>query len=152
MHEIDIICFHLLYAVFFYEGGADSTATATIVGCMCRLVYDSVKKDPNSQVASDCRRICLGKDDGKWVPSSSQEIAGHIFHTLYLGSEHSSTATTARSKGVAEAIGAYHLYINIDIVVSALLTMFVMVTKLTPRFKSNGGTWSEDLALQNIQG
>ena len=106
----------------------------------------------SAQVAKDCRRICLGQDDGKWMPKSSQEIANHLFHTLYLGTPYSSNATTNRAENVAKAIGAYHLYVDIYIIVEALLKMFFLVTKLKPKFRSEGGSSSEDLALQNIQG
>jgi len=132
------------------SGGADSSATATIVGGMCKMVYDGVMLDPGSQVAADCRRIC-GHDDGEWVPESPQEIAKNIFHTLYLGTKHSSVATESRAKRVAEAIGAFHLFINIDGVIAALLIMLKAATNLSPKFASLGGSRTEDLALQNIQ-
>jgi len=136
------------------SGGADSSASATIVGVMCTIVTKASQADPTSKIASDCRRICGMENKNKnsqWVPSSSKELASYIFHTSFMGTEHSSKATKSRAKRLAEAIGAYHLSISIDIVVTALRTMFLTATGKTPRFSSNGGSNTEDLALQNIQ-
>jgi len=133
------------------SGGADSAATAAIVGCMCEMVYDGAKEDPTSQVAIDCRRICDKQDDVSWVPRSSQEIAYSVFHTTYMGTEHSSAETESRARRISESIGAYHLSIKIDLVIAALLQMLLIATDMVPRFLSQGGTKVEDLALQNIQ-
>jgi NAD+ synthase (glutamine-hydrolysing) len=38
-----------------------------------------------------------------------------------------------------------------DSVVSAVLTLFSVVTGMKPRFRAHGGTNAENLALQNIQ-
>ena len=35
--------------------------------------------------------------------------------------------------------------------VSGIINVFSLTTKLTPRFRSNGGSAAENLALQNIQ-
>lgn len=133
------------------SGGADSASSALIVGCMCKMVYDGAKQDPTSQVASDIRRICDKEKDESWVPSSPQEIAGHIFHTSFMGTEYSSTATLSRAKRIAECIGSYHIALKIDIVIAALLQMLFICCNLKPKFLSQGGSTTEDLALQNIQ-
>lgn len=59
--------------------------------------------------------------------------------------------TRARSKLLSEEIGASHLQVGIDPVVSALTALFVAVTGKAPRFKLDGGSAAENLALQNIQ-
>ena len=41
--------------------------------------------------------------------------------------------------------------INIDNIVTAILTVFSMFTGKTPKFKAHGGTPIENMALQNIQ-
>lgn len=68
-----------------------------------------------------------------------------------MGTENSSSETKARAAELASQIGSYHHSIVIDVAVSAILTIFQQVTKLTPRFKVQGGSPRENLALQNIQ-
>eukprot|EP00878_Enallax_costatus_P018454 GHUV01019426.1.p2 GENE.GHUV01019426.1~~GHUV01019426.1.p2 ORF type:complete len:284 (+),score=67.99 GHUV01019426.1:2143-2994(+) len=68
-----------------------------------------------------------------------------------MGTENSSKETRARSKALAEQIGAYHLDINIDSLVSCVVALFHTITGSTPRFRVDGGSPAENLALQNIQ-
>ena len=136
------------------SGGADSSATATIVGAMCNMVTEAARADPEGEVAKECRRVC--RMDGaavpsSWVPSSPQEMASKVFHTAFMGTDNSSEATLSRAKRLGEAIGSYHLSIKIDLIVEAILKVFQLTTGKKPQFSSRGGTISEDLALQNIQ-
>jgi NAD+ synthase (glutamine-hydrolysing) len=130
------------------SGGADSGATAAIVGSMTIMVYQECKEG-NPVVLKDVQRLCGQKED--WVPKSPQEIAGYIFHTTYMGTVNSSDETRKRAKSLAAEIGSFHYDINIDIVIDALVSVFVETTGKTPKFSVNGGGWLEDLALQNIQ-
>jgi len=57
----------------------------------------------------------------------------------------------SRAKRLGEAVGSYHLSIKIDLMVEAVVKVFTMTTKKTPKFSVHGGTNAEDLALQNIQ-
>ena len=68
-----------------------------------------------------------------------------------MGTENSSKETRRRAKELAEVIGSYHIDLNMDAVVTALRVMFAAVTGKTPRFRSQGGTNEENIALQNIQ-
>jgi hypothetical protein len=61
------------------------------------------------------------------------------------------TSPSCRSKALAQQVGAYHLDINIDTLVSCVVSLFSTITGQTPRFKVDGGTAAENLALQNIQ-
>jgi len=136
------------------SGGADSSAVATIVMAMCHLVCEEART--NEQVLNDLRHICgygnsSRRDGDDWVPSSSQEIASHVLHTVFMGTENSSQNTTNRAKRLGEAIGSYHLTVPIDLMVSAVVKVFSLATHQTPRFLVRGGTLAEDLALQNIQ-
>jgi len=140
------------------SGGADSSAVATIVGCMTELVTQAAKEDPTGSVAEDCRKVCRKQDEvnenlemNTWVPSSPQELANKVLHTMYMGTENSSIATDTRAKQLATEIGSYHLSIKIDVVIAAMIKMFFIVTGKKPEFSSLGGCISEDLALQNIQ-
>jgi NAD+ synthase (glutamine-hydrolysing) len=102
----------------------------------------------------DLKRICdIPKEQQKgWKPASPQEIANHILHTVFMGTENSSQITTSCAKRLlGAAIGSYHLTVPIDLMVKAVIQVFTITTKLTPKFQVHGGTMAEDLALQNIQ-
>lgn len=137
------------------SGGIDSCATATLVFSMCRMLHAAIHDkdtDPSTrkQVIADCRRVC-DEADSDWLPSTPQDICGRIFHTSFMGTVNSGTETRSRAKDLAKEIGAYHIDCDIDSIVSALTTFFTTITSFTPRFKQNGGSPAEGLALQNIQ-
>lgn len=129
------------------SGGADSASVAAIVGIMCQIVSRETAYD-NQTVRADVRRI-VGDPD--YVPTDPQELASRLLHTCYMGTKNSSRATRRRAKQLAKEVGAYHLDINIDRVVSALVKLFEKTTGRTPQFTLNGGSHAENLALQNIQ-
>ena len=136
------------------SGGADSSAVAAIVHTMTSMVFAKVRADPSCQTAKDLKRILNVADDDKtdYMPQSSQEIARNIFFTCYMGTSNSSINTESRSRRLAAAIGSYHLSIKIDIIVEALLKVFRLATGgKVPKYESQGGTRTQDLALQNIQ-
>lgn len=99
----------------------------------------------------DTRRIVGEPEDSTYVPEDAKELCGRIFHTCYMGTQNSSKDTRSRAKQLSEAIGSYHVDLNMDTAVSAVQTIFSTVTGLTPRFKVHGGSAAENLALQNIQ-
>ena len=49
------------------------------------------------------------------------------------------------------SVYSYHMNVNIDVAVSAVLGIFTAVSGLVPRFASRGGSARESLALQNVQ-
>mmetsp|Transcript_14531 Transcript_14531/g.25481 ORF Transcript_14531/g.25481 Transcript_14531/m.25481 type:complete len:725 (-) Transcript_14531:171-2345(-) len=131
------------------SGGADSAATAAIVAAMCQLVVEAVAAG-DVQVAADMRRIGnYGTDEV--LDSDPKQFANRIFVTLYMGTVNSSAETRRRSESLAGEIGAYHLSFAIDSVVSAIVSLFQVVTGKLPRFRAHGGSGAENLALQNIQ-
>ncbi|KAK8845384.1 NAD+ synthetase [Kwoniella newhampshirensis] len=132
------------------SGGIDSCATATIIHSMCRLVGDASSKG-DKQVIADARRITGEPEDSSYLPTDPREFASRIFHTCYMGTEHSSPETRKRAKDLAEAIGAYHTDLNMDTAVSAVKGIFSLVTGKKPQFAVHGGSSAENLALQNIQ-
>ncbi|KAI5799261.1 hypothetical protein DFH27DRAFT_560123 [Peziza echinospora] len=132
------------------SGGIDSCATATIVHSMCRLAVEAILEG-DQQVLKDARKMCREPPETEWVPTTPQELAGRIFYTCYMGTENSSKETRERAKDLAEAIGAYHVDLNMDILVKGVVDLFSFVTNKVPKFKVNGGTGTENLALQNIQ-
>uniref|UniRef100_A0A665U5J8 Glutamine-dependent NAD(+) synthetase n=1 Tax=Echeneis naucrates TaxID=173247 RepID=A0A665U5J8_ECHNA len=129
------------------SGGVDSSSTACIVHSMCVLLCQAVK-DSNTQVLSDIRRVV---GDDSYCPQEARELCGRIFTTCYMASENSSSETQNRAKDLACQIGSTHLNINIDMAVKGILGIFTMVTGMCPRFRVNGGSHRENLALQNIQ-
>ncbi|EPS39260.1 hypothetical protein H072_6954 [Dactylellina haptotyla CBS 200.50] len=129
------------------SGGIDSCATATIVHSMCRLVIEACENG-DRQVITDVQKITK---DPTFIPTTPQELANRIFHTCFMGTENSSSETRSRAKEFAEAIGAYHVDLNMDSLVTAVRELFTFVTNKKPRFQVHGGTKTENLALQNIQ-
>ncbi|KAG7207960.1 hypothetical protein KM043_009544 [Ampulex compressa] len=129
------------------SGGVDSASSACMVYSMCEMIIQAVREG-DAQVLSDIRKIV---GDGEYVPSDPKQLCNTILVTCYMGTENSSAETKARAAELAEQIGSYHHSIVIDTAVSAILTIFQQVTKLTPRFKVQGGSPRENLALQNIQ-
>lgn len=46
---------------------------------------------------------------------------------------------------------SYHVDINIDTIIAAITDLFGVATGLKPKFKVHGGSYAENIALQNIQ-
>jgi len=86
---------------------------------------------------------------------SDKSLCEAILHTVYLGTDFSSNATTRRAGDIAKFIRSYHHPINIQNIVNAIIKTFELLTGRTPKFQiagsTEGGTMTEDLALQNIQ-
>ncbi|MCZ6675635.1 MAG: NAD(+) synthase [Candidatus Poribacteria bacterium] len=132
------------------SGGADSSSVATLVGSMCQMVAKAAK-DGNLQVIRDACRIAGEGEDSDYLPTDAREFANRIFYTCYMATQNSSRATRARAKKLTDQIGSDHLNVNVDSVVAALVSLFVRITGKTPRFKVEGGTETENTAMQNIQ-
>jgi len=131
------------------SGGADSAATAAIVGKMCQMVFDLIQQG-HSDVLEDVRKIT---HEPSFSPSSHQEIASKIFYTCYMGTSSSGAATKSRAERLARDIGADHSYIQIDAAVKVVLWIFALFVSKgrLPRFDCFGGTSAEDIAIQNVQ-
>jgi NAD+ synthase (glutamine-hydrolysing) len=132
--------------MYFNDSEADQA-----VFSMCREVFKQIQAG-NQTVIEDCRRIAGAFEKENWTPKTPQEICRNIFHTVYLGMEvQSSDETRQRAKDLSAAIGSYHLDTNIDPVFNALKSCMVTATGFEPKFKSQGGNQTTNLALQNIQ-
>lgn len=130
------------------SGGIDSCATAVMVFSMCRLVIDACKAG-NEQVIVDVRRLAKYTDD---IPKTPQELCNQLFHTIYMGmSKQSSKETRQRAKVLSEAIGSYHVNLDIDEVYNAQRNLIVRTLNFEPKFKVEGGSIAENQTLQNIQ-
>lgn len=129
------------------SGGIDSCATAVIVHSMCRLVVQSIKNG-DQQVLLDVQMLT---HDSTFVPKTPQEVAGRLFYSSFMGTENSSQETRSRAKELAAKIGSYHVDMNMDSLVSSVISVFEVATGHKPIFKIFGGSVTENLALQNIQ-
>ncbi|KAK4488765.1 hypothetical protein RD792_004550 [Penstemon davidsonii] len=161
------------------SGGADSSSVAAIIGCMSQLVVKEIANG-DEQVKADAIRIGHYTDgqfptDSKefakrifytvFMGSENRYGSGTrgVTHFYFRVDEfscstrrnsflsYSSIATRTRAKVLAEEIGSWHLDVSIDVVVSALLTLFQTLTGKRPRYKVDGGSNIENLGLQNIQ-
>jgi NAD+ synthase (glutamine-hydrolysing) len=131
------------------SGGADSSATAAIVGSMCQLIVKECKAG-NKRVIEDVRKVTRANDPN-WIPENPKALANHIFVTCYMSTVNSSLDSRDRSQKLSGEIGAYHLNATIDTIVSAFLKLFGLLTNKEPKFRVYGGSETENLALQNIQ-
>ena len=71
--------------------------------------------------------------------------------TSYLGTKNSSKDTLERADKLAEGIGSYHLAVTIDDAYDEIVKILEKATGKKPQFTLHGGSYTEDLALQNIQ-
>ncbi|CCM00736.1 uncharacterized protein FIBRA_02776 [Fibroporia radiculosa] len=132
------------------SGGIDSCATSVIVYSMCRLVAEAAQRG-DEHIIADARRIAGEPDESTYIPTDAREFCKRIFHTCYMGTENSSTETRGRAKELSEAIGSYHVDLNMDSIVTAVRNLFTFVTGAKPQYRVHGGSAAENLALQNIQ-
>ncbi|KAK0626769.1 hypothetical protein B0T14DRAFT_425024 [Immersiella caudata] len=132
------------------SGGIDSCATATIVFSMCRIVMQALKEG-NPQVVEDVKRIAVYNGAGV-LPKTPQELCNQVFTTIYMGmKKQSSRETRQRAKDLSEAIGSYHVNLDIDDVYEAQKKLVVNTINFEPKFKVEGGTVQENLTLQCLQ-
>lgn len=151
------------------SGGADSAATATIVASMCDMVVKAASSAvPDGQtnkldhemyklLLDDIRRV-TSTGEG-YIPKDAKELANRILHTSYMPcGDASSRDTRARASSVAKDIGSFHSVVDITIIVDAVISAFVSAFGgaigggcKRPKFRTRGGTLTENLALQNVQ-
>ncbi|KAI0967115.1 glutamine-dependent NAD synthetase [Xylaria arbuscula] len=129
------------------SGGLDSCSTAICVFSMCRLVVLAIK-DENQSVIATVKRL-FGESA---IPQTPQELCHRVLHTVYMGmSKQSSRETRQRAKDLSEAIGSYHIDLDIDSVYNAQKSLVKSSLGLDAKFKVEGGSEAENLMLQNIQ-
>lgn len=135
------------------SGGADSSATAAIVGSMCQLLVKAAGEERvEMRLLEEIRRVTEAEKD--YIPTDARELAGRILHTMYMKNGNmSSEETKERARKVAEEIGAWHKNVDIGGIVESLLKVFqgVFGEGKRPRFTISGGSKREDLALQCVQ-
>jgi NAD+ synthase (glutamine-hydrolysing) len=128
------------------SGGADSGLTALMVYYMCERLYNYCHSGAND-VLTNLRKV-VGQPD--YTPSSPKEICNKIFSTSYMGSKQSSAETRKRAKELAEFINSDHSEIDIEEAAQEIQKAIKKVFDVTLKFQCEGGSWGEDIALQNI--
>jgi len=64
-----------------------------------------------------------------------------------LGTTNSSDETRDRAKRISESLGAQHFDMDIDEAYESFVKIFAKATGKTPKYQSEGGAYTEDLAL-----
>eukprot|EP01038_Epipyxis_sp_PR26KG_P009692 gene9692-13045_t len=129
------------------------------------------KKKNNSKISADVDttveynlkdpKVKYSLNDPK-VKKLADAINNTVMHSIYLGTKNSSFNTRDRAERLAKTCNAYHTTVFIDVAVTAMLQILSFITtskkneselppKSPPKFLSEGGTYQEDVALQNIQ-
>ena len=133
------------------SGGADSGLTAVLVYHFCHKIMDYLtNRGPiiRKEILDQLRMIV--KDPG-FDPSEAKDIVKKVLYTAYMGTTNSSKETKDRAQLLASQIGLHHQDMDITLICDAYEKVLVETLKMTPKFKTFGGTWREDLALQNVQ-
>lgn len=74
-------------------------------------------------------------NDNSYTPKDPRELASRIFYTAYMGTENSSAETRQRAADLAKDIGACHTSFNIDLIISAVISVFEATTGRVPKFR-----------------
>lgn len=131
------------------SGGADSASTLALIGWMCKMVYQALQTETgyNKKIIQDDLLRIIGR-----IPESEKELMYELMQTAYLGTANSSDETKNRARRCAESLGAHHYEVNLDRIIASFNRVFTRLANSSePKFQSQGGTFTEDLALQNIQ-
>ena len=132
------------------SGGIDSCATAVIVHSMCRQVIIAIAQG-NSQVLEDCRRICDKPES--WKPADAKEIASCLSTQHIWVWRKTRLQTRAPDPEIWLVLSELIMSrSHMDIVVSAITTLFTTVTSFSPRYKMHGGTQAEEFGTAEYPG
>lgn len=118
------------------SGGADSTATSTLVALMVRLATDELGID-------GFRRRLGYLDLGEAADPAA--IVRRLLLCVYQSTRNSSDATRSAARTVAEALGAEFLELDVDPLVESYTAMIAGAVGRELDWER------DDLALQNIQ-
>ena len=130
------------------SGGLDSSSTATIVYAMCHLLMNSIQNN-DPIVIADIKRI-IGTEN--YPPTSANDLLHKLLFTCFMSTSQSTPQSRSRAGQLAKIIGCSHYDVDIDSIVNSFLYVFSTIFPgKQPRFKVNGGTPSENRALENIQ-
>eukprot|EP00834_Sanchytrium_tribonematis_P000165 NODE_4_length_77007_cov_1.156642.p5 type:complete len:712 gc:universal NODE_4_length_77007_cov_1.156642:55802-57937(+) len=122
------------------SGGIDSCTIVLLVFSMCKIVCNAVSEG-NKAVISDLLNMVEA------LPEDEFDLCNKILHTAYMSTEYSSIETRKRAAQLASFVGAYHLEADITSIVNSFIAVISSVLK-EPNI---GNSYSENIALQNIQ-
>lgn len=128
------------------SGGADSSSVAMIVSNMCKILFNEISK--NNFLLSQIRKVVK---DENFLPTSYTDICNKIFYTAYLSMKFSSSETRKSASNIAAEIHSNHYEIEIDKIYNQFVSTLNESLGFKPKFKSEGGSSTEDLSLQNLQ-
>jgi NAD+ synthase (glutamine-hydrolysing) len=155
---IFIMCKLVIYAAA--TGNQDVIANLARILKTCGVEIDASRHVMFTMDVPDhvvAYKTALAATDLNYCGITPEILCSHIMHTVYLGTDFSSALTKRRAESLGQQIGSFHLELNIQPAVEVVINIFVkfMETlvgrKARPRFVVEGGTMTEDLALQNIQ-
>jgi NAD+ synthase (glutamine-hydrolysing) len=119
------------------SGGADSALCACAVAMMGRLAFAELGREGLAERLAYAPRLAAIADE--------RELVAALLTTAYQATRHSGATTRSAARGVAEAIGARHLELDVEGIVRAYVER--IETSLGRELAWPG----DDLALQNIQ-
>jgi NAD+ synthase (glutamine-hydrolysing) len=122
----------------------DSSTVALFVYGMAKVVLSSIAAGSNTTL-TDLRRV-TGIET--LVPETPEQIVHLLLMTCYTPTVNSSEETRSRAERLAEKLGARHLSVPIDQLVEASMAIIDKALHFTPKYMIEGGTRSENLALQ----
>jgi NAD+ synthase (glutamine-hydrolysing) len=119
------------------SGGADSSGVACLCAAMVELAVGELGRDAVLARLAHARRLQAAREP--------REIIRELLLTVYQATENSGEVTRAAARGVADAIGARFLELNVDALVKGYIG-------LVEGAIDRPLEWSrDDVALQNIQ-
>jgi NAD+ synthase (glutamine-hydrolysing) len=119
------------------SGGADSCACVALCGLMIRLADESIGLAAFKQKLSYIKKI--------QQETTEEGMAKHLIHSIYQGTENSSTDTLESAKSLADSIGSTFYNVNINGLVESY-------KDLIEQQIGRDLTWEQDdIPLQNIQ-
>ncbi len=123
--------------VLSLSGGADSAATAVLVGLMAKLAMEELG------IKGWAAR--LPAVEGLGEATDTKEAVQRLLHTLYQATENSSETTRSAAETMALALGTDHRAWDVS-------TLVERYTELASEAVGRDLSWkSDDIALQNIQ-
>ena len=120
------------------------------------------QEDEQNFHTSDVHNIGLGM----WTPVQGElkllanRLCNTVLHTTYMATKNNHNNTKTYAANLALTYGSYHCFLQMDDIVNSVLsclsaikigTTAVVNNIIRPRYKTEGGSDAEDLALQNIQ-
>lgn len=122
------------------SGGVDSAAVAVLVSTMIQFALQELPVESFAAAVG-----WRATPERPQMPKTPQDWTAYLLTTVYQSTRNSSDTTRHAARDVAKAIGATHMEIDIDALVSSYTTLVSQALGRELDWKT------DDLALQNIQ-